>query len=1119
MTVNKPDFRKVYHRPDSHWDFITLPSDTAFEGQNFDRKQVGRAEQDNNRTKAALASAKEHVEKTISGLANATGGVLVLGVSGTGEVPGINHLTEEQKTSLLNVDSLRGAAIQKKIYDVSVGGENRQIALFMVEAGERTFCCRIRDDMAWIRRGPSTKRLLGDELEQVKRDRKVVDFERQAACEFLSDDVDDNVVGEFIKSNQIERDRSSVEVLYDAGAAIGRGTTREWTNAGLLFFAFNPQRILGHAYIRLLRFDCPFQNEDERPTPDFDRNFDGTLTQQIRDLRTFFRESGFFKTFERRAHDGGFVAEPEYPVVAIDEAIVNAVAHRDYGINRPIFCEKYTDAFVVKSPGGLRQPEQMPEKFKLDEVHLQSVPRNAKLMDWLRSMKDATGASYVKALREGTRKMRDEMTELGLPAPTYRLGPIETEVVLENNLKDRSPPSTGLAGAQSIASHEFTNLYQLKGVGETGAREGERESRRILLTVLCDKLQAQGWIIDELGKGRAVVHLKGQFERIPEKLRGLLRIIPAYVLGVRSYFGRQYLFVDFTVRVQSIWTVTQAAEKFGSNALVGLKAYASSEGNLVRGRINKIGLRHVVLRSHEGDDDYEFPATAVFPSLRREQLESIIQELSPEFDLAKTTKAAALSNVKGAARHRAERIAASVHAIAADVFPLSLGARKIDLDLEPLQLAQDGDGKRALRVEQVGEPEVEFGKKRASANIREGITSFGSYKDDPKNLDIIAVVEPSFEQKMRDLVQRLQLGSYKFRGTEWTFATRLRLSLVSTAQGISVDEECHRLIREYPEWGGDTSLGRLMLVHAPEAGFAIDDVSSPYYLAKRLLLEFGMPCQMVDTPTLLNPDYKDLNLALNIVAKTGVTPWVLPESIPDADFFVGLSYTSSRLSMDDRVVGFANVFNQYGRWEFYSGGNEAVPFHERANHYERLVQSTLSRLDLRQHPTVYFHYSAKFSQMEREAIRRGARAVRPHGRYIFVWVNGHHPVRLFDERAESDGSLARGRYAIGARNQIYLSTTGYNPYRKAIGTPQALEINVYEDDDVVKEQLPPDNKSIAKQILSLTKLNWASTDALCGEPITIKYAKNIAYLTAAFQRQERDRFKLHAALERTPWFI
>jgi len=65
----------------------------------------------------------------------------------------------------------------------------------------------------------------------------------------------------------------------------------------------------------------------------------------------------------------------------------------------------------------------------------------------------------------------------------------------------------------------------------------------------------------------------------------------------------------------------------------------------------------------------------------------------------------------------------------------------------------------------------------------------------------------------------------------------------------------------------------------------------------------------------------------------------------------------------------------------------------------------------------------------------------------------------------------------------------------------------------------PDLRALATRILSLTKLNWASTDALCREPITIKYASDIAYLAAAFIRQGGAEFKLHTTLERTPWFI
>jgi len=276
---------------------------------------------------------------------------------------------------------------------------------------------------------------------------------------------------------------------------------------------------------------------------------------------------------------------------------------------------------------------------------------------------------------------------------------------------------------------------------------------------------------------------------------------------------------------------------------------------------------------------------------------------------------------------------------------------------------------------------------------------------------------------------------------------------------------------------------------------------------------------MVDTPTLENPDWKDLNLALNIAAKCGVVPWVLPEGIPDADFFVGLSYTQHRGDPEARLMGYANVFNRYGRWLFYSGNMQTFDYHERTARLADLVEATLKRVeDLSETPHVYFHYSARFSHEDRAALVKAARRVRPNGTYSFIWINAHHPVRLYDERAESDGSLARGTYVVTAQNQLMISTTGYNPYRKMLGTPLPLEITTWIYRPKNQTETPPDLHALARQILALTKLNWSSSDALTGEPITTKYAGDIAYLTAAFLRQ-RSTFTLHPVLEHTPWFL
>ena len=126
---------------------------------------------------------------------------------------------------------------------------------------------------------------------------------------------------------------------------------RQFTNAGALFFSSNPQRDLPYAHIRVLRFDVSLDHQQDRSPPSFDRSFYGPITKQIRDFRSFLKESGFFKTYLKRRPEGGFEELPELPPIAVDEAIVNAVAHRDYAVGNAIRCEKYTDGIIVRSPG------------------------------------------------------------------------------------------------------------------------------------------------------------------------------------------------------------------------------------------------------------------------------------------------------------------------------------------------------------------------------------------------------------------------------------------------------------------------------------------------------------------------------------------------------------------------------------------------------------------------------------------------------------------------------------------------------------------------------------------------------------------------------------------------
>lgn len=1118
--MSKRHPKHVFDNPDQHLDFLTSSNDRDFEGQHFDRKQLPRAAGDGKVRDSDLNTFRnEKIIPTLSAFANQNrdGGLLVLGIASTGEVIGLNCLNEDQVNSIAQISYLVNHKADFKIHEVTTKSNiTLQLGLFYSGYVDKAICETVgKSRKAWRRSGLQNLELSDTEIDSLKRDKGIVSFERTNCARFDESEVDIDVYNEYSKTylDNASYNWTVVDLLKRIGAVCKIGDNELWfTNSGMLFFGVNPERDIPQSFIRLLRFDVSYSNHKNRPAPTYDKKFSGSITKQIRDFRTFISDSAFFETYQRRNPAGGFFEEPEYPKIAIDEAVVNAVAHRDYGIGKPIYCLKYTDAFVVISSGGIIQNVNLPEHFSLDNTHLEHFSRNAQLMEWLRSMKDANGVVFVQALQEGTKRMRDEMAKLGLPAPEYTTTSLETRLILYNNASARKETNI----AESSNAPEFSNLYEFKGIAIEADHDKRNHQKREIISAFKNKITAIGWFIDRDSFGQFTAHRRGSSLPTTSSASQVVQLFPSYVFQIKEIFDRLFLLVDYTIEVQTVLTLAKILSHFTREQMLGIKCICQFQG-WSHGKIMSLENDYCKVFIFDTKTEELLPVTKVIPKLPVELIKRLLVQLGINYDLSKEIKRASFASDKNASRIRAEVTGNVIQDIFENVFPLKIGMAALTISAEPLRMSPRGDGLNLLRIDGLKEPQVEFSMHKSSPDVREGITQYGSYENSKRELEVIPLCSSAYSPNMQGLIERLRTGKYKFKGSERTFGVRLTYQTVINAEPENLQKEISRLLDQHPDWRGDNKFSRIFLVHCPEGNHPVDDENSPYYTIKRMLLEAGIPCQMVDTPTLLNPDFKDLNLALNIVAKCGQTPWVLPESIPDCDFFIGLSYTQNYRKGDNRLTAFANVFNEYGRWEFYSGGSEVFAFEDRVKHYEQLVKATLSKLKLSEEPTICFHYSAKFSKEDKAAILKAARTIKPNGIYVFVWINSHHNVRFYDDRAETNGSLMRGRYIITRKNQIFLSTTGDNPYRRALGTPKPLELNVTIEtkNNIVKV---PDLRILASQVLSLTKLNWASTDSHCAEPITTKYAGDIAYLTAAFMRQG-GQFKLHPVLERTPWFL
>jgi len=99
---------------------------------------------------------------------------------------------------------------------------------------------------------------------------------------------------------------------------------------------------------------------------------------------------------------------PEYPEIAVREAIINAVAHRDYSrVGSFIQVRLFADRIEVQSPGGLAGG------LTVDDLVHEQYTRNPHIMRLLEDL------GYVERRGVGIDEMIAAMERAGLPRPVF----------------------------------------------------------------------------------------------------------------------------------------------------------------------------------------------------------------------------------------------------------------------------------------------------------------------------------------------------------------------------------------------------------------------------------------------------------------------------------------------------------------------------------------------------------------------------------------------------------------------------------------------------------------------------------------------------------------------------
>lgn len=160
----------------------------------------------------------------------------------------------------------------------------------------------------------------------------------------------------YLKSAKSER--KNLAAIPDAEIMELMGVTRNGvpTLAGVLGFSLYPQTWFPQLCITAVALPGTSMGETGKEGARFldNKRITGSIPDMLEEAVDFVRKNMRTKTIVNQ--DGHRADKDEYPIVAVREAILNALVHRDYSMfteNTPISIEMYRDRMEIASKGGL----------------------------------------------------------------------------------------------------------------------------------------------------------------------------------------------------------------------------------------------------------------------------------------------------------------------------------------------------------------------------------------------------------------------------------------------------------------------------------------------------------------------------------------------------------------------------------------------------------------------------------------------------------------------------------------------------------------------------------------------------------------------------------------------
>lgn len=331
---------------------------------------------------------KSHWLKTVSAFANGEGGTLIFGMDDDGRVVGLKDV---KRASEILSSAIHESMDPKPLVSLTIKKmEGKELIYLRVFPGQETpyYYIHEKSRIACIRVGNESVPADAARLRQLTLQGNHLTYDALPSkyrFEELSFSLFRSVYQQRTGHILTQEDFESFNLLTEDGRL---------TNAGVL--------LADTSVFRHSRLFCTRWNGLTMASSSIDaidaKEYDGSLIGLLRNGLEFV-ERNSKRRWAKRV--GGRVELPEYPGLAVQEALVNALIHRDYLIlGSEVHIDMFDDRLEIFSPGGMVDGKAYVQDRDMD--HIPSVRRNPFLADVFNRLK------YMERRGSGFHKITEE---------------------------------------------------------------------------------------------------------------------------------------------------------------------------------------------------------------------------------------------------------------------------------------------------------------------------------------------------------------------------------------------------------------------------------------------------------------------------------------------------------------------------------------------------------------------------------------------------------------------------------------------------------------------------------------------------------------------------------------